>query len=105
MSSGSFLNLIFPVAQLLIRIWRCPAQRSGSQVIVLLWKGVRMGPHTFQGKKIGEKAWKDQGRKNGVDTSASKVAWESPWLHTTVLQSWEKHSMEDAKMTRVFVQG
>lgn len=60
MSSGSFLNQTFPAAQFLIRH---RAGRSGSQVIVLLWKGVRMGHHTFQEKKLVINTWKDQGRR------------------------------------------
>lgn len=60
-------------------------------------------PLHFPGEKAGRKHLEGP-RQKGVDMSASKVAWEFPWLHR-ILQSWEKHTMEDAKMTQVSGQG
>lgn len=71
-------------------------------------EGSKNGPPHFPGEKAGRECQeRTEARtmsQEGVDMSAGKTAWEFTWLHA-VTQSREKHSMEDVKMTQVFVQG
>lgn len=86
-SSGCFLNQIFPGAQLLMEM---SGRKVGITTNCSLMEGSKKWPPHFPGEKLVENTWKNQ---------ASKVPLEFPWLHK-VPQSWEKHAMEDTKMTR-----